>query len=590
MASITSWTRLESRTRSEDMRSNLQAQIHDPVWLLARQWQFGEFHGEDAGSPVTARVRIEHAPLTRYHPGPLTNGTPITGQAYDARQIPLETLVERESIRNKNKTRSNLGLSAEAGLNFLRLLDANGVGRYRKDYIAHYVLQPLTDEEKLSTDGNSLRFMNVMAQRVPDGIRLYQDLNAALGSQQAKLPAKPAIITAADNKKVINAAKSWLTWYESLFSESENDTSPWISERMEYTFAVSAPTSNGEVVLAAPEYQEGHLDWYSFDLQSGASLGAKKSDAESTEFVRTVIPAPVSYKGMPARRWWEFEDAHVDFGGIEANPEDLSRLLLIQFALSYGNDWFMIPVELEVGAVYRTRSLVITDTFGERTLIQPYSQVDGPKSGWRMFCPCPDWRAGTSGVQPTEDIFFLPPVLANSLHSSPLEEVLFLRDEMANMAWAVERVVESPTGYPLNRFEAYKEQQQQEEKENEIATAESTTSLAYRLATTVPDYWTPLLPIKIDKNKPDIRLQRGRLLRDKSGELVVPEPLGRVLEPGQELSLFEEEVPRAGAQVTRSYQYARWIDGSTHLWIGRRKRQGHGEGWSGLRFDVVEDL
>ena len=60
MASITSWTRLESRTRSEDMRSNLQAQIHDPVWQLARQWQFGEFHGEDAGSPVTARAGNYH--------------------------------------------------------------------------------------------------------------------------------------------------------------------------------------------------------------------------------------------------------------------------------------------------------------------------------------------------------------------------------------------------------------------------------------------------------------------------------------------------------------------------------------------------
>ena len=55
-----------------------------------------------------------------------------------------------------------------------------------------------------------------------------------------------------------------------------------------------------------------------------------------------------------------------------------------------------------------------------------------------------------------------------------------------------------------------------------------------------------------------------------------PEPvhaLGRILnsDPGQALALYEEEVPREGIRVTRSYQYTRWFDGSTHLWIGRRK-------------------
>ncbi len=65
-------------------------------------------------------------------------------------------------------------------------------------------------------------------------------------------------------------------------------------------------------------------------------------------------------------------------------------------------------------------------------------------------------------------------------------------------------------------------------------------------------------------------------------------PLGRILVPGQDLELYEEEVPRAGAKVTRAYQYARWTDGSTHVWVGRRKRPGRGEGTSGLRFDSVE--
>jgi len=52
----------------------------------------------------------------------------------------------------------------------------------------------------------------------------------------------------------------------------------------------------------------------------------------------------------------------------------------------------------------------------------------------------------------------------------------------------------------------------------------------------------------------------------------------------------EEEVPRAGIFVERSWQRARWIDGRTFLWVGRRKTAGRGEGWSQLVFDQIVDL
>ena len=45
------------------MRTSVAARVFDPLWLMARQWQVGEFQGEDAGSPVIARVRAVTAPL-----------------------------------------------------------------------------------------------------------------------------------------------------------------------------------------------------------------------------------------------------------------------------------------------------------------------------------------------------------------------------------------------------------------------------------------------------------------------------------------------------------------------------------------------
>jgi hypothetical protein len=85
-----------------------------------------------------------------------------------------------------------------------------------------------------------------------------------------------------------------------------------------------------------------------------------------------------------------------------------------------------------------------------------------------------------------------------------------------------------------------------------------------------------------------IRLKRGVLPKFEGDEMVgVLDAQGKVLEPGRDLLLHDEEVPREGARVSRSYQYARWVDGSTHLWIGRRKQPGRGEGSSGLQFDVI---
>ena len=43
-----------------DPRPGLEARVHDPLWLLGRQWQLGEFEGEDAGTPLTVRVVTRH--------------------------------------------------------------------------------------------------------------------------------------------------------------------------------------------------------------------------------------------------------------------------------------------------------------------------------------------------------------------------------------------------------------------------------------------------------------------------------------------------------------------------------------------------
>ena len=83
MSSITTWMRLEPVSRNSEMKASLQARVYDPLWLLARQWQLGEFQGEDNGSPITARWQGESARITRYHSGAIAPGSSVNAPTYD---------------------------------------------------------------------------------------------------------------------------------------------------------------------------------------------------------------------------------------------------------------------------------------------------------------------------------------------------------------------------------------------------------------------------------------------------------------------------------------------------------------------------
>ncbi|GAB1723686.1 MAG: hypothetical protein GDA65_20265 [Nitrospira sp. CR1.1] len=562
--------RLDLSTHNPDLQDGLQARIHDPLWMLGRQWQFGEFNGADAGSPAAAQVIVDTAAVTRYQPGPRSG--PHPARPYAAIGLALETLVEAEPVTDN--TRPNWRLAAESGRHLLRLLETARLGPPRAQWLAStYVLTTPTAEQAMQIDAASLSFIRVLSGRTIDGLRFSARVRALQASNSmAELFREAPFdqVSEVDRPKVLSQVTTWLTWLDGLFQQG-SAPSAWIPERMEYALSVSAKTTSSEVVLTAPEYLDGRLDWFSFTTSSGNGLGATESRTSLTE---AFLPAPVSFRGMPSARLWEFEDGAVNFASVQAAPQDLARLLLVKFALEYSNDWFLLPLELPVGTLSQIRALVVTNTFGERFLISHTTDVDGPTTPWRMFGLTHD----------TQKLFFLPPVLGPMLESQPMEDLSLLRDEMANVAWAVERVVESAAGRSLDRHEAY--QETLAEQPASPAAGSDGAPLVYRLGTTVPDYWIPLLPVK---DGTTLRLKRGALPAFGEGGIQGAQlPKGRLLEPQRELLLYEEEVPREGARVTRTYQYARWIDGTTHLWIGRRKSPGRGEGSSGLQFDVAE--
>ncbi|MGO9361576.1 MAG: hypothetical protein ACLP1D_28505 [Xanthobacteraceae bacterium] len=551
MPSLTIWTRLEPRCRDADLTTALQARTHDPMWFLARQWQLGEMLGDDAGSPILAAVTTTESVLNRVAAGSTAATTLSPG-------TPLEAFIEREAVRPSTSD-IEYRQSADAGLYFLRLLRVGNVGQLAPLYVTQYGIAAPTAAQQASLDAPALAVAAIVANRVPDGARLAVDLRAA----QPGLPATP-VIPSADRAAVQTAANAYLEWYDSLYDAPTTGPSPsWVDARMEYEFSVDASATDTPCAFVADRYTGEPLDWLSFD-HSATPLGAISTPPAAV--THTLIPAPVTFKGMPAPRYWQLEDASVDIGAVDAGPADTARLMLREFALIYGNDWFVVPIPVTVGAVAHVTSLVVTDTFGITQTIPHYSATpDGGR--WRIFAisgDAIDYR------------LILPPVLARGLDSQPQEQVLLVRDDAASMAWGVEKIVAGASGTPIDRASAAA-----------IATPTPppptpVTGLRYELGTSAPAYYIPFVANAASDGQR--RMQRAALLAVDGSRAPIT-PLGRIL--ASDTPVFEEEFIREGVRIDRLYRLARWTDGSTHLWLARRKTTGAVAGSSGLQFDQI---
>lgn len=577
-ASVTGWTRLEPQCSGADPGLSARARLFDPLWLLTRQWQLGEFQGEDTGTPVQACVRATSAALTRSHLGALAENTP--GMPYDPARVPLEVLVERRRMRaaSSNDARM-LPLAVEAGQFFLRRLEMHTAGRkYRAAFLARYALQASATE----ADAATLRLTQTMAGRAPDARRLADAFRRAPG--QTLVFDAALNIVVADLAALRQLADNWLAWYDGLCSEpAGSDAEAWWPERLEYGVSVATRLSaqpDAGLTLTATEFAGGRLDWSSFDLDTRRAIDTT-GEYVAVAVVETSVPSPVTFRGAPAPRFWELEDAQVAYGLLSAGPTDQAQLMMVEYAGSYGNDWFVVPLTLKVGTVTQVDSLVVTDTFGVRSLLRPIGDPALPTPHFSMWQPATLRRAGEPAAGPVANRYFLPPTLGRSLDGAPLEEVMLLRDEMANLAWGIERQLEGPLEQPLPSRPA-------SQAAPPVPAAVGSELPLYRLASPAPEHWIPLLPVQLDNGGERVnRLRRG-VMRAADGSMRMHPARSEALNTSRSLLLFDEEVPREGVRITRRRRMTRWIDGSTWLWTAFRNEVGRGEGSAGLRFDALE--
>jgi hypothetical protein len=199
-------------------------------------------------------------------------------------------------------------------------------------------------------------------------------------------------------------------------------------------------------------------------------------------------------------------------------------------------------------------SLTVTDVFGTTTAIP---RADAGESGsWTVFSTS---DRATGGVQP----FLVAPATASTARqgNAPLEEVHLLRDETADMAWAIERIVETPVGDTVT-LSPYP---------GAPAAADAPAALSYLLETPLPGNWFPLLPVVTKTGS--LALVAGTM----EGTTQTPATLILTQLSGKGLELPQHEVSRAGLVLQRVAGRTRPPGGGSTLWVARRREIGAGE-------------
>lgn len=603
--SILFWNRLEPQRPANDLSNALRCEVRDALWMLGRQWQMGEFRAEDAGTCAFVKIN-SHAltprklSLRNSEPFDWTPETPLNFLAEGI--APLENHSPSEGVAPL----LSLDLRAELGRYWTRLVRAKlapakaaaAIKAFKEASVLHFKMPSVQTVEEQVAHAATLanqpyaQMLSAFSNgRALDGWRLFELLQTHKASDL--LPQPDAVVDALGED-----FKRWVT--DTFPSLAKDAVTAWNASRLEYQFDCSAPiVEEIAEILRVPEHDGSSLDWYTFNQGPAGSpaphpgLTPNLPGIQVTRSVRTLLPQGVSFAGAPRNRWWEMEDSTIDLASLRPTAADTAQFVLSEFALLFSNDWLFFPLEVPVGTLTEITSLLVTDVFGGRTAVRQTLQ----SKAWGLFAVSDD---GSSRL-------WVPPVANSVVQALPKEEVLLLRDEMANLAWGIENVVPDGLGAGMDGLDAAialrtwleailnKQQPAGGEPVGEQPTAQ-VADRKYVLGTTVPDNWIPFVPIRRELTR-QMRLRRAAMpltIADRPPVRIRPRTQllreGLQSSPVRPFDLNEEEITMPGIVVRQCWRQARWFDGKIFTWLAQEKLYAQPTRASGLRFDSVESI
>lgn len=593
------FTRLEPITRAPDFQKALSFEIFDPYWSLARQWQYGRFDGNDCGTPVSIKIRTKK----RWFDNICRKDGNGAKETYKySTDVPLEYEVEKLDVEITPYIR------VQSAMYFKKMLKRT-FGSKIPSEINKYLLETfslstddfyrdhddLVDDLKVKNNQALKSFSAAYLKRSFDGFKLYK----AIVEKNIKLR---LMQTSSPDMKLMEEYKSW---FESKYLPNKNSASCWSNDKLGYRAEIHQDTKQ----YVAEDYDNGRLSWYSFDCNSD------KENNEGEEKMLSYIPSPANFTGAPSQKLWEFENTKVNM--VADDEKDFSMLAtatIMQYISMYSNDWMIVPLETETGVVLDVEGVVIKDSFGERIYIEEDAEdVDDPVDSveftdrWNLFGTTRSQAFAEDNFTTTRGLLF-PPVVLKTEESSPIEEVQFLRDEMANMVWGVETTINDGCGGIMDGktlsdavFRDVDERNtQNEEALTEEASTEKTedankmeAEYSLLIQNRVPLNWIPFLPEQLDDFH-NIHFRRGRMPLFYDKEFLPVRPATKLLAAEKDCNgcvkpfyIDENQIAGYGTKLVKTAQRCRWFLGKTFNWVGNRTIISEYQANSGLLFDEL---
>ena len=278
MPSITSLSRLEPSRGRRDVTAGAAAPVADPLWLLARQWQVGEFQAEDGGTPIVARWRgtsprpdpLRRSGRSRRTPRPRRRAsTPRPPAARGVRRaaaVPLPAAADIRRRRPPPRGRRRPALPRGCSRRRRRRSD------YRPAFIATFAVA--VPERRAARRASTPR------PRLPRAARRPQPRRPpAAGRATRPGPCRGSVrqIAAGDGAEVRAAvrrrgSRGSTTLFSQPTPASRRGSATASSTRSRWP-AARAPTRSTSGRSPRSRYGGGALDWYSFDGNGEVNVG-----------------------------------------------------------------------------------------------------------------------------------------------------------------------------------------------------------------------------------------------------------------------------------------------------------------------------
>ena len=395
---------VEPRIRKDDLTLALSMKVFDPLWMLSRQWQMGEFRGNNAGTAISVKCIVKQEDCST---DPIEPVTEQMNPTIDL-MVRVESAMHYLDMRDDPKygaTPEEASETIDALCNKYGIKDIEWEGN---DGLILDCDDTRTAEKELNTQ--RISFANTFRNKAFDGYRLYSERK--------------------DNTTLFNAYKEWFK--KQYLPAGQNDNCHWNDQALNYSIDITA----GSRHFIGDRYQGGRLSWYTVD-DDGSVNGNTKPESETI----ASLPTLARYPGAPNKRLWQFED-HAVFMGNSTEQQTKANEMFLKFATLYSNDWMLIPLKTAIGKYITVTSIEVKDTFGITHIIS--NRVG------ELFTNSKNEKTnGNAKIEPGNGLFFAPQ-LAATIEGKPVEEVELLRDEMANMVWGMEKTLSDGCGFTLD--------------------------------------------------------------------------------------------------------------------------------------------